>query len=148
MKHLLICTFMVCIAAGAHAQGQANSKIQDKTRNTKTTPAALICVVSGKEADKEISSKYEGKAYYFCCKNCQKKFEAEPAKYVKKDQATEKKETGSAALKTVNTRCPVSGEELSDDAVTLEHDGKLYGFCCANCRKKFEKDPGKYLKGS
>ena len=46
----------------------------------------------------------------------------------------------------VNLKCLVTGEELAEDAVTLEYGGKLYGFCCGGCRKKFEKDPEKYLK--
>jgi Cu+-exporting ATPase len=45
------------------------------------------CPVSGEEFVVEASSpkvEHEGKTYYFCCSGCKKKFEAEPAKFVKK----------------------------------------------------------------
>ncbi len=45
------------------------------------------CPVTGEEFVVEASSpkaELEGKTYYFCCSGCKKKFEAEPAKYLKK----------------------------------------------------------------
>jgi Cu+-exporting ATPase len=30
----------------------------------------------------------------------------------------------------------------------LEHDGRIYYFCCGGCRRKFEADPERYLKPS
>ena len=41
--------------------------------------------------------------------------------------------------------CPVSGKP-ADPAHVLEHEGKTYGFCCANCLEQFRKDPKKFLK--
>src|SRR3989338_1907651 len=43
-----------------------------------------------------------------------------------------------------NKYCPVSGEEVSGQHF-VEHEGKRYGLCCAQCAKKFEKDPEKYI---
>lgn len=54
-----------------------DAKIGDTTR----------CPVSGDEFTVEASSpktEYEGKTYYFCCGGCKSKFEADPAKYLKK----------------------------------------------------------------
>ena len=54
-----------------------DAKVGDKTK----------CAVSGEEMTVEATSpkaEYQGKTYYFCCGGCQKKFEADPAKYVKK----------------------------------------------------------------
>ena len=45
------------------------------------------CPVSGEEFTVEASSpkvEHDGKAYYFCCGGCKKKFEADPSKYMKK----------------------------------------------------------------
>lgn len=45
------------------------------------------CPVSGETFVVEASSpktEYDGKTYFFCCGGCKKKFEAEPAKYLKK----------------------------------------------------------------
>ncbi|XAL98944.1 hypothetical protein OT109_15320 [Phycisphaeraceae bacterium D3-23] len=45
----------------------------------------------------------------------------------------------------VNTICPVSGEAPASADHTLEHDGRLIGFCCDNCKAKFAEDPAPYL---
>ncbi len=44
--------------------------------------------------------------------------------------------------------CPVTGEEFTITASTVqvEHEGKHYAFCCADCQPSFQKDPGKYTK--
>jgi YHS domain-containing protein len=42
------------------------------------------CPVSGKPINPEASLEYEGKQVYFCCPNCPKAFEANPAKFVEK----------------------------------------------------------------
>ena len=38
----------------------------------------------------------------------------------------------------VNEVCPWSGEQVSQDSLTLYH-GKVVGFCNPGCRDKFEK---------
>ena len=45
-----------------------------------------------------------------------------------------------------NNVCPVEGGKIKSDSPTIEHDGKLIGFCCSGCETKFEKDPETYLK--
>lgn len=54
-----------------------------------------------------------------------------------------------AEVKTVaswNTVCPVSGEPVNADAPTVTYDGKVYGFCCDKCDKKFQEKPADYAK--
>jgi YHS domain-containing protein len=48
------------------------------------------------------------------------------------------------------TRCPVSDESFKVEANSsfAVHQGKKIYFCCDKCKKPFEKDPAKYLKGS
>jgi xanthine dehydrogenase accessory factor len=43
---------------------------------------------------------------------------------------------------------PVCGMTVTADesARPFTHDGVIYYFCCAGCRRSFEKDPGAYLK--
>ena len=38
--------------------------------------------------------------------------------------------------------------DASKAAASLEHEGKLYHFCCKGCAVKFKADPGKYLSPS
>ena len=35
---------------------------------------------------------------------------------------------------------------INKDALTLEHDGTTYYFCCAGCRRAFENDPAAYTR--
>ena len=51
--------------------------------------------------------------------------------------------TGSPSIKD-----PVCGMNINpaSAAARLEHDGKIYYFCCAGCLERFRSDPGKYLK--
>ncbi|MFH1943864.1 MAG: YHS domain-containing protein [bacterium] len=42
------------------------------------------CPVSGKPANPEVFTEYQGKKVYFCCEGCKEKFLASPEKYLKK----------------------------------------------------------------
>ncbi|HEX2569093.1 MAG TPA: hypothetical protein VH877_05985 [Polyangia bacterium] len=45
-------------------------------------------------------------------------------------------------------RCAVSGEEFTVDEKTQfsTYQGRVYAFCCGDCRPTFEKDPSKYAE--
>jgi len=62
---------------------------------TKPKPYTLkTCVVSGEklgEMGKPFVFVYEGREIKLCCKNCQKDFKKDPAKYVKKIEEAEAK---------------------------------------------------------
>jgi YHS domain-containing protein len=44
--------------------------------------------------------------------------------------------------------CLVTGDDLDemDERVSTVHDGQVFEFCCKPCLKKFNKNPGKYVK--
>ncbi len=44
---------------------------------------------------------------------------------------------------------PVCGMEVDEKeaAATSEHGGKTYYFCALGCKKAFDENPEKYLKG-
>jgi YHS domain-containing protein len=50
----------------------------------------------------------------------------------------------TVAAKPVNTKCPVSGEDI-DLSRTIVYQGKTIAFCCADCEAAFNKDPAKYV---
>jgi YHS domain-containing protein len=61
------------------------------------------------------------------------------------DDAARKDEKKKAeAAKPVNKNCPVEGGKV-DPEVTLVHEGKTIGFCCAGCDEEFKKDPAKFM---
>lgn len=49
----------------------------------------------------------------------------------------------ASAADPVNKECPVAGKPIKA-GVTTKHEGKEVGFCCNNCKGKFEKEPAKY----
>jgi YHS domain-containing protein len=50
------------------------------------------------------------------------------------------------AAKPVNTKCPVTGEEIDPKIITT-YQGKAIAFCCKDCIDDFKKSPEKYIKG-
>jgi YHS domain-containing protein len=128
---LLIIAFALIFSFSKASYSQANdaSETDVNTTETKTQIAGEICPVSGETiAEGEgVVYNYMGTDYKFCCKNCVKKFKAEPMDYIKGE-----------------LKCPVTGETASKDEYTVIDNVKYY-FCCSGCKGKFEKDPEKYL---
>jgi Cu+-exporting ATPase len=53
--------------------------------------------------------------------------------------------TDAKATKATDPVCNMS-IETKDAAGKSEYKGKTYYFCSTDCKKKFDKDPGKYVK--
>jgi len=100
------------------------------------------CPMSGKPINKKMYADYRGKRVYFCGPGCRTKFQADPAKYVKKLE-----EQGITLARTPKpqTRCPIKGTPVNKK-VYADYKGKRVYFCCADCLPKFKKDPAKYIK--
>ncbi|MGV3664003.1 MAG: YHS domain-containing protein [Prosthecobacter sp.] len=54
--------------------------------------------------------------------------------------------SGFASAEPVNKKCPVNPSKDVNPSKTTTHEGKEVGFCCGNCKAKFEADPAKYAK--
>ncbi len=93
------------------------------------------CPVMGGDVDPKVFTEYEGRRIGFCCKGCDKKFAAAPAKYMGK----------LPAVSTEQVHCPVSGHAISAKA-SLDQDGKKVYFCCTDCIDKYKADPAKYAE--
>ena len=145
MKHVALLALLIPALLAADAP----KKAQDK----KPKPVNAICPVSDEKIDPEVTSQYKGKTIAFCCADCQKGFNKEPAKFIKKVEAEEAKnkkaekdkpkgEQPAADGQPVNKLCPVEKENAVDPTVaTTEYEGKTIGFCCDDCIKTFERDP-------
>lgn len=44
-------------------------------------------------------------------------------------------------LQSVNAVCPLSGKPVNPAVQAAAYGGKIYGFCCQRCAKRFERDP-------
>ena len=108
------------------------------------------CMISGDnlggDMGKAVDLIYKNRLLRFCCKDCVKDFQKDPAKYIAKlDAAVIARQGPNYPL----TTCPVSGDKLGGDmgkAVEQIVGNRLVRFCCADCPKDFAKNPLKYLK--
>jgi len=97
-------------------------------------------------ADKKDDKKADPKA-------ADKKPDAKPAEKKPEDKKvadakpTEKKPDAKPEepkkLVAINTKCPVSGEDVDASVISL-FQNKGVGFCCEDCQKKFLKEPDKF----
>jgi uncharacterized membrane protein/YHS domain-containing protein len=55
----------------------------------------------------------------------------------------DKPEGDQTSVKAVNTVCPVSGAPVKPGFVST-YEGKVVGFCCNNCKGKFDAEPAKF----
>ena len=60
-----------------------------------------------------------------------------------KKAAADAKPAPVVDAKPVNTKCPLSGDDV-DPTFTAVFEAKTVGFCCDKCQAKFKADPKKY----
>lgn len=101
------------------------------------TPINATCLISGKALDPAFTSELDGKLVGFCCGDCKAKFDADP-------EAFRAKLDELAGAKPINERCPVSDQPI-DPAQTSKVGDKVVGFCCGDCKAKFDADPKPFL---
>lgn len=122
------------------------AKIDEAAAAKRNGPYPLeTCPVSGQKLGAmgdPVVIQHEGREVKFCCGGCVAKFKKEPAKYLAKlDEAVIKAQSEDYPLDT----CLVMGNELGEKPVDHVYRNRLVRFCCPDCVKKFEAEPGKYL---
>lgn len=92
MKKLKTLT-AITLAAAYLAAPLAGSAAEKKGEKAKPYPLDTCIVTNEKlgEMGKPFVFTHEGQEFKLCCKSCQKDFKKDPAKYVKKLEAAEKK---------------------------------------------------------
>ena len=90
-KHILTAVLLTGLATGTmslRADDTANKTPNAGQKDAKAKPYPLEkCIVSDEklgEMGKPVVLTYEGQEMKFCCKDCVKKFNKEPEKYIKK----------------------------------------------------------------
>lgn len=107
------------------------------------------CCVTGETLDptspKLHTFTHEGRLIVLCCPGCEKRFVADPARFLTNLDVMIKEQQG--ALYPL-TACPTTGEELGGmgEPVEIIRDNFLVKFCCAGCVKGFEADPASTLE--
>jgi YHS domain-containing protein len=158
MKHLTLPALLVCCLLTAGAFAADEKKAPDK----KPKPVNTTCPVTDEKVDPDVATTtYKGKTIGFCCPDCIKDFNKDPAKYMKKVEAEEAKnkkadkdkkdakkgeQPAADSSKAVNKFCAVEKENAVDPTVaTTTYKGKTIGFCCEDCIKKFDRDPDAFM---
>jgi membrane fusion protein, copper/silver efflux system len=153
------------IVAAANFLLDSESRMKAVSAGVFTPQTDPVC---GMEVDEKKASAagrtvvHEGHTFYFCADECKKKFEAEPGKYVDPHDHAPAKPSAEAkaampgmpapksgvAVTTATVKDPVCGMDIDPkDAVgKVEFKGRTYYFCSDECKTKFEKEPGKYIK--
>jgi YHS domain-containing protein len=107
-------------------------------------PINKKCPVTGKDVAAGREVEYKKQTIGFCCADCVGKFEGEPEKYIGKVKEFKKSAVEISLADPINKVCPVSGKDVNPTK-TVEHEGQLIGFCCDDCKGKFESDPKKFI---
>lgn len=103
--------------------------------------AGVKCVVSGdKQAVADASVDYKEGKVYFCCEDCQAKFQA-AMKQDENPYAVKANHQLVLSGQYEQKRCPFSGGEL-DPSITAQVAGTKIGFCCEHCQSKVEAADG------
>jgi YHS domain-containing protein len=170
MRSLLSCA-LLCSALALWAAVPASAKPEESPNESEKPEKAdkdgegeaekslnTACPVSDEESDPEVTFTHEGRTIAFCCEGCIKEFKKEPAKFVAKLEEQEKEKEGKsgegagdaegegeAEEAALNTKCPVSDDDIHDPGDTVEYDGRTIAFCCSDCVKEFNKNPDKFV---
>jgi len=106
-------------------------------RAAEKTPIENVkCPVSAKAVNPAAFVEYNGGKVYFCCNNCPKAFNADPAKFAAKANH-QMAQTGELVL----VACPISGAKTKPETA-IDVQGVSVAFCCPNCKAKVEKAQG------
>ena len=90
------------------------------------------CVVADKPADQSKTADYRDGKVYFCCGGCAGKFAADSKKF------SAKANHQLVATKQYEQKgCPMSGGKVNSETM-VKLAGTELGFCCNNCKGKFE----------
>lgn len=102
MKKVLVSAAVVISLAAFSAGALAGSssctkncceakKAESKDPTRQDVVIDPVCGMDVNVSEAKYSSKYDGKAYYFCSKSCQKAFEKRPSEYIGKTGKNSKK---------------------------------------------------------
>jgi|GEM_PF-5627967 len=96
----------------------------------------ILCPISGKAIDKEVTANYHGGKIFFCCDHClaawQKDAQPEGAKKFVAQANYQLLATGQVQQKG----CPISGKPTKDGtAIQVGANKAEVRFCCNHCKK-------------
>lgn len=158
-----------------HSHQGTSPTVEDHHGQSPATAQSVKDPVCGMTVDPLTSkhrAEHEGVTYYFCSAHCRERFVAEPRRYLSAAGTaahvsaappahtqhgtrehhghdhrhhTHRPTDTSASVHVVKD--PVCGMDVDPRGAThhTDYHGKIYYFCSAGCRAKFEAEPERYL---
>ena len=107
-----------------------------------------VCGMTVDPQTAKHQSIHDGDPYFFCCAGCKSKFEADPDRYINKDQKNASCTCTASEAKNAAVTDPVCGMTVDPHKAKhgSDYEGRPYYFCSAGCKVKFESDPKRYLE--
>lgn len=102
-----------------------------------------VCPVNGEAVDVTKTIEVDGFLIAFCCDTCKGAYPKVADAQAKVRAWIEEAQEEARGAIPVNATCPVSGTDV-DPEHSVEFEGQLVGFCCPNCKAKFEADPAAF----
>lgn len=84
---------------------------------------------------------WQNRLVRLCCSKCVRRFNAEPAKYLK---TLDEMIIAQGSKNYPMTTCPISGKPLGEKPIDVVAANRLVKVCCPGCVGAVEKDPMKY----
>ncbi|GIV06682.1 MAG: hypothetical protein KatS3mg016_2257 [Fimbriimonadales bacterium] len=128
---LVVAVFATSFALSSVAFVQTNKTNNPQTKQTTAKKQEVRCPVSGKViTDTKNAPKltYQGKTYYFSCKDCLAEFKKNPQKYIQ--QASNTRTASNTTAKKEGDSC-CSGEAKAASGKACCADKKEGGSCCS-----------------
>ncbi len=141
---LLINGLLFSNVSGEESSGEKKASDAVDQAGIEALKPQTVCPLTGGGINKEAYTDYKGERIYFCCMGCEPRFWKNPEKSLQKMKENGEMSETLDPVK-VQPKCPVNGETI-DPAIYTDHNGKRFFFCCEKCRKKFTKNPEKFIK--
>ena len=120
-------------------------------RGSGTEGAMAVDPVCGMAVDPQTAkhkATHQGRPYFFCCSGCKAKFEADPGRYLKKDDKSAPCSCSATEVEEDAVTDPVCGMTVSPHTAKYraDYEGRPIYFCSAGCKVKFQTNPKRYLE--
>jgi len=130
---------------------KADKQPAKESPQMKLTATDPVCGMTVDPVTARGVAQFQGDTYCFCSPTCMHRFLSEPAKYLAPSYRPGQQAMAAPPVQIAPLRAaqkdPVCGMTVDplEAAASVEHDGKLYHFCCKGCAEKFKADPARYL---
>lgn len=101
--------------------------------HTDETAVDPVCGMEVEVTTAQHKHVYEGKIYYFCGESCKESFVKDPQQYLQ-----------AKPNFVIDPVCHME-VEIATAHFQSEYQGKMYYFCAANCKTRFDKNPERFL---